>query len=145
MTHMSCVIAKDLEGESIPEHVRDKVKALTQRIPPKLIGSFEFFGDRANEEVHNFRTNFLTSLCAELSDEFGIHRELWYVWGNRKMSFTKIGAYVPASMVPIDSDDVDAAAQVVRTKDGEGSRPISEVPRSLMSLLAQSALFSARL
>ena len=138
-------LIKDLEGESISEHMRDKVRALTKRIPPKLIGSFEFFGDRENEEGHNFRTNFLASLCADLSEEFGIHRELWYVWGNRKMSFTKIGAHVPASMLPMDPDDVDSAAQVVRIKDGEGSRPISEVPRSLMSLLAQSALFSARL
>ena len=43
-------LAKDLEGESIAEHVREKVRALTQRIPPKLIGSFEFFGDRGDEE-----------------------------------------------------------------------------------------------
>ena len=138
-------LAKDLEGESIPEHVQDKVRALTQRIPPKLIGSFEFFGDRTDAEMHNLRTYFLTNLCAELSEEFGIHRELWYVWETKKMSLTKTGAHVPASMLPIDSDDVDAAAQVVRIKDGEGSRPISEVPRSLMSLLAQSALYSARL
>ena len=138
-------LAKDLDDESISEHVRSKVRALTQRIPPKLIGSFEFFGDRENEEAHNFRTNFLTGLCAELSTEFGIHRDLWYVWGNKKMSLTKTGPRVPASMVPIDSDDADAAAQVVRIKEGEESKPISEVPRSLLSVLAQRALFSARL
>ena len=138
-------LAKDLEGESMPEHIRAKFMALTQRIPPKLIGSFEFFADREKEEDHNFRTYFLTNLCAELSEEFGINRELWYVWGNKKMSLTKAGAHVPVSMLPIDTDDVDAASQVVRIKDGEGSRPISEVPRSLMSLLAQRALFSARL
>ena len=59
-------LAKDLEGESIPEHVRDKVRALTQRIPPKLIGSFEFFGDRASEEGHNLRTHFLTNMCGRV-------------------------------------------------------------------------------
>ena len=87
-------LAKDIEGDSIPEHVREKVRALTQRIPPKLIGSFEIFEDRANEEGHNLRTYLLTNLCAELSEKFGIHRDLWFIWSNKKMSFTKTGAFV---------------------------------------------------
>ena len=62
------------------------------------------------------------------------------------MSFTKMGNYLPASMTPTDLEEsADAIAQMVGIRDGESSKPISEIPRSLMSVLAQHSLFSARL
>ena len=138
--------ARELEYETSSETIRAKVRAITQRIPPKLIGSFEFLADRSDLNTYNLSMHLLTAQCDKLAAEFGISRALWHVWGSWKMSFTKMGTYFPASMTPTDLEEsADAVAQMVRIKDGESSRPISEIPRSLMSVLAQSALFSARL
>jgi len=137
---------RDLEYDSLSETTRAKANAITHRIPPKLIGSFEFLDDRSDLTTYNLTMHFLTTLCDKLAQEFGIPRALWHVWGSWRMSFTKMGTYFLASMTPTDLEEsADAIAQMVRIKDGEDSRPISEIPRSLMRILAQSALFSARL
>ena len=139
-------LARKLENEMISQTMRAKVTAITRRVPPKLIGSFEFLGDRSQLALYNLGIQFMTDLCDKLSVEFGVDRELWYVWGSRKMSFTKAGAYLPASTTLTDlEENADAIAQIVRIKDGDNSKPITEIPRSLMSILAQNALFSARL
>ena len=137
---------RELESQVLPEPLRAKLNTITRRIPPKLIGSFEFLGDRTHFSQHNFGVRLLTDLSNRLSEEFGIHKDLWYVWSSWKMSFTKAGTYLPASMTLTDFEDsADAIAQMVRIRDGDHSKPISEVPRSLISILAQNALFSARL
>ena len=139
-------LARELDQETTSDTIRAKVRAIIHRIPPKLIGSFEFLEDRTDLSEYNLCMRFLTDQCDRLSEEFGIQRDMWHVWGSGRMSFTKIGRYLPASMTPTDLEEsADAIAQVVRIKDGESSRPISEIPRSLMRVLAQSALFSARL
>ena len=139
-------LARELENTTKSDVMRAKIHAVTRRIPPKLIGSFEFLGDRSQISPYNLGIQFMMGLCDQLSNKFDIHRELWHVWGSWKMSFTKVGAYLPASTTLIDSEDsADAIAQIVRIKDGAKSKPISEIPRSLMSVLSQNALFSARL
>ena len=89
--------ARELEHETNSKTMRAKVRAITQRVPPKLIGSFEFLGDRSQLALYNLGIQFMTDLCDKLSVEFSVDRDLWYVWGSRKMSFTKAGAYLPAS------------------------------------------------
>ena len=139
-------LARELEDETTSETIKAKASAVTRRIPPKLIGSFEFLGNRTQLTTYNLGLQFLTGLCDKLSAHFDIHRELWHVWGSWKMSFTKAGRYLPASITLTDFEEsADAVAQMVRIKEGEASKPISEVPRSLMSILAQNTLFSARL
>ena len=139
-------LARDLYGDTQSETIRAKVTAITKRIPPKLIGSFEFFEDRTKLTPYNFCMHFLSEQIEKLGAEFNIPKDLWFVWGSWKMSFTKSGSYLPASMTRTDlEENADAIAQVVRIKYGDSSKLINEVSRSLMSILAQSALFSARL
>ena len=139
-------LARDLERDTTSETIRVKCRAITQRIPPKLIGSFEFLGNRSDLTQYKLGIQFLSHLCDKLSSEFDIQRELWHVWGSWRMSFTKVGAYLPASMTSTDlQESADAIAQMVRIKDGADSKPITEIPRSLLRVLAQNALFSSRL
>ena len=139
-------LVRDLELETASDSIRAKCRTITRRIPPKLIGSFEFLDNRTDLSEYNLGIQFLRNLCDELSSEFDIPRDLWHVWGSWRMSFTKVGAHLPASMTPTDlQESADAIAQMVRIKDGSDSRPIPEIPRSLMSVLAQNALFSSRL
>jgi len=89
---------------------------------------------------------FLNTICDELSSSFSIDRELWYVWGSEKMSLTKVGTYLPVSMTPADlAGNADAVQQSIFIKDGEDSKPISAVSRSLMNVLSQNILFSSRM
>ena len=139
-------LARELYLETPSETIRSKVESITKRMPPKLIGSFEFFQDRTNLTNYNYCMHFLDEQCERLSKELGIRRELWHIWGSWKMSFTKSGSYLPASLTQTDlEENADAIAQVVRIKEGKGSVLISEVSRSLMKILAPMTLFSARL
>lgn len=62
------------------------------------------------------------------------------------MSLTKVGTYLPVSMTAADLEgSADAVQQSIFIKDGEGSKPISTVSRSLMNVLSQNTLFSARM
>ena len=89
---------------------------------------------------------FLNTICNELASSLGIHRDLWYVWGSQKMSLTKVGTYLPVSMTATDLErNADAVQQSIFIKDGEDSKPISMVSRSLMNVLSQNILFSARM
>ena len=143
---MVWTLARDLEQATTSEAMRAKVSAVTRRVPPKLIGSFEFLGNRTQFTTYNLGLQFLTALRDRLSKKFDIPSDMWHVWSSWKMSFTKAGRYLPASITLTDFEEsADAITQMVRIKEGENSRPISEVPRSLMSILAQNALFSARL
>ena len=131
-----------LEREDIPETLKAKVQSITRRNPPKLIGSLEFLGDRDKHSEYLSDQRLLIRLCEDLAEELSIDHALWYVWGNRPMSFTKVGAHVPVSTTLVDPD---ALGQSVRIKSGTGSTPIVEIPRSLMSVLAQNALYANRM
>ena len=102
-------LAREIDQETSSETVR----AITRRIPPKLIGSFEFLENRTKLSQYNFSIRFLRDLCDKLSMDFSIPRDLWYVWGSWRMSFTKMGNYLPASMTPTDLEEsADAIAQM---------------------------------
>lgn len=139
-------LVRDLETSTLHDVTKAKVRAVTRRIPPKLIGSIEFFADRSRITEYNLHMQFLNIICNELSSVLGIHRDLWYVWGSQKMSLTKVGTYLPVSMTAADLEgNADAVQQSIFIKDGQESKPISTVSRSLMSVLSQNILFSARM
>ena len=135
-------LIRDLQGHSGSDSLELKIRAITRRIPPKLIGSMEFLGDRGKHSEYTTNIRHLTRICNDLSIEFGIPRELWHIWGSRPTLFTKVGSYMPVSATLSDPDAID---QAVRILDGDSSKLISEVPRSLMSILAQYGLYSIRL
>lgn len=139
-------LARELEYETPSETIKAKVRAIVRRVPPKLIGSFASFLDQDHLNTYNFEVGFLRQLCDQLSADFDIPRDLWYVWSGRKMSLTKAGSYLPASTTLPDIEDrADAVAQMVRIKEGDSSKLITEVPRSLLNVLAKHALCPSRL
>jgi len=82
--------------------------------------------------------------------QFGIARDLWHVWDSG-LSFTKVGSSVPISALVEDagtaSIDHDKTEQAVRVLDThtKKSLPIMNIRRSLMSVLADRALYSLRI
>ena len=139
-------LVRELENDPPSEVVRAKTRAITRRVPPKLIGSIEFFGNRSRLSEYNLYMQFLNRTCDDLATELGIDRELWYVWGSKKMSLTKLGTSLPASLTDSEREDYeDALEQSVFIKEGDESKPISAIPRSLMSVLSENVLFSTRI
>ena len=133
---------RNLPSNQLSESDNLKVQTIIRRIPPKLIGSIEFLGDRDSHEHYQSNHRILTRLCDDLANEFSIDRQLWHVWGNRPMAFTKVGAYSPISTTAADPDAFD---QSVFIFDGKETKPISQLPWSLISVLAQRVLYSTRL
>ena len=54
---------------------------------------------------------FLNRTCDDLAIELGIDRELWYMWGSRKMSLTKLATSLPASLTVSEREDNDDALE----------------------------------
>ena len=119
-----------------------KIGSLLRRTPPTLIGSTEFISERDKTGEHNLTVRELQRISSELSDEFQIERGLWYVWDSEGIPLTSVGSHTPISMVPADEDEL---LQSIRIEVGDGSEPIVSIPSSLMSVLAQQALYAARL
>ena len=139
-------LVRELENRTQSDVTRAKVRAVTRRVPPKLVGSVEFFAERNRITEYNLHMQFLNTICDELASSFSIDRDMWYVWGSEKMSLTKVGTYLPVSMTPADLEgSADAVQQSIFIKDGEDSKPISTVSRSLMNVLSQNILFSSRM
>ena len=133
---------RSLESNGIDSVQKTKVDALLRRVPPKLIGSIEFVSDRNKKGEHERNVRDLKNISKELSESFDIDPQLWYVWDSKGRSLTKVGSYAPVSMLPTDEDDLE---QSIRIKEGSKSMPIVNIARSLMSILAQQALYTARL
>ena len=127
---------------SMDDVLRTKINSLLRRVPPKLIGSIEFIDDRDKKHEHRRNIRDLERISHELSDEFGIPKDLWYVWDSKGRSLTSIGSFAPVSSLPADEDDLE---QSIRIKLDDGSVPIVNFHRSVMSILAQKALYTARL
>ena len=127
------------------EVLQAKINSLLRRSPPKLIGGIEYWEDRnkKDEEEELFRVvRRIRQSKEELAAKFDIDSELWFVWDNGGMPLTKFGPSLP---MQDPSDYEDKLAQAVRIKDGVNSKPIFEVPTSLMGELWDKSLHSARL
>ena len=133
---------RDLEHCNQDDVLQIKIDSFLRRIPPKLIGSIEFIGDRNSKSEHKLNVRELNRVSNELSEEFKIPKDLIYVWDSKGRSLTKVGSFAPISMLPLDEDDLE---QSIRILDGCKSTPIVNVARSLMAVLAQRALYTARL
>ena len=130
------------DSENLDEALKVKVQSLLTRVPPKLIGSIEFIGDRNERGTHERNVRLLRRVSRELSNTLSIDASLWYVWDSKGRALTRIGPYIPVSVLPPNEDDLD---QSIRIKESSGSRPIVEIDNSLMKVLSQQALYTARL
>lgn len=123
-----------------------KAHALTSRAGAKLVWTSETFSDREQSvTAHGLLTKVLRSAKNEIADAAGVPPEFVWIW-EKRTPLTAIASHIPASrMVDLDADEERAFGQSVRIADGKGgSVPLSELPNSIVSVLADQALSTVR-
>ena len=135
------------ENNSVPDNL--KIQAILNRVPPKLMVEYEAIKPRNEAEYKSFRRDrqALREKIKQWSQEFEIDESLWYVW-DKDVTLTKIDSLVPQSALYEDAtEDEDGYQQGIRIFDkNQGiSKPLAEIPYSLMSVLSNQALYSLRL
>jgi hypothetical protein len=115
-----------------------------------LVCELEYFSGRDNDHKRVFRLQrrAVKALIDDVAHRFGIARDLWYAWDQAGMPLTKVGPNVPVSSAYAEEElgDPDRYQQLIRIldPDGKGSKPIVEVPHSLMSALSTQAWYALR-
>lgn len=135
------------DGKSIEAF---KAQALLDRNVPKLVFHHERVDnlDRERQEDFGLRHKAYLNAKEKASAEFGIDSSLWYLWHKPGITLTKIGSRVPVGAMQggTDTDAKDKYEQSIRIlrEDGD-SIDIMSVPRSLMSILSNRALYALRI
>lgn len=126
---------------------KDRGRAILERKPPKLLAEVEFIAPRKKQTVQDFRLKkqILKAKISEWASEFNLDKNLWYLW-DRSIALTKVGSHAPISALVEGQQDMDKYEQAVRilNEPVDNSIPIMESQYSLMSVLANYALYSLR-
>jgi HD superfamily phosphohydrolase len=144
-------LIRELESQSAVMTTRLKADAILRRRPPKLVAHVEYLDgrDQAQVKALMMQKRLIHEHIPTWSNKFGIEPALWHVWEGA-LTFTKVGANVPISAlaqdVPGAMVDPDKTEQAVRILDPRThtSKPIMAERRSLMSVLADRALYALR-
>lgn len=139
---------RELNDRTNQDILKLKMDAVLNRNPPKLVGEYEEFHNRCgdDEDIKN-RIKLAKNLETTLSKKFDIEKERIYLWKTHG-SITGMSSHVPASQIDEkNSDDRDKYEQLIKIlNDNEkGSKPITEIKSSLMSILGNSTFNSIRL
>ncbi|HTU91725.1 MAG TPA: HD domain-containing protein [Gemmataceae bacterium] len=145
---------RELANETMEDtEIGPMVRAILERTPPKLVGEIEYIAGRDEEAKQNFRRmkTIINHERPKWADKFGIPLRHWHIWAKNGIELTKAGSYVPISAAletgSTDSDKAkDRYEQSLRIIEPNNttSTPIMEIPYSLMSILADKALYSLR-
>ncbi len=135
---------------SFAPDVQQKADAVLMRRPPKMLCETEYIAARGPEGKKAFRLTrqFVKDRLQNLVNSTGIPAEYWHLWEKDGLVLTKVGSRVPiSSAVRRDEEDDEAYEQSVRILDATGakSRPIMELPHSLLRPLSDQALYAMRL
>lgn len=128
-----------------------KAESIVHRRPPKLLVQAEYLGDR-RQDMNNFLTHkqLAREHIPKWANRFQIPEDMWYLW-DKAATLTKIGSRVPVSALAIGSQDGQHAdadmyeqSVMVWSEATGSSSSITEVRQSLLSVLADKALFVLR-
>ncbi len=129
------------------------VRAILDRNPPKLVGDIEYISGRDEQSKRGLRQmkTIVNSERQRWSAKFAIPLRHWHIWAKNGIELTKAGSSVPisAALEPSDTagdksrDKYEQALRIIEPNSGT-STPIMEIPYSLMSTLADKALYSLR-
>lgn len=128
-----------------------KARSIVTRNPPKMVWESSHFNernDRQNKKHFQTTKKHLQDKIPEWSKQFGVHQHLWWIWDRQGIALTKVGSHVPVGSIERDDEkDRDRWEQSIRIlkHDRTTSEEIMNIPSSLMSVLADQALFSLRL
>ena len=138
---------RKLSLKTTDKNVRAKAISILTRLPPKLVAETESIQRR--DGTHKDFLSKLQSVkekVARWAKSFGIDESLWHVWSS-SMVLTKIGSYLPVSSIEEEnSSDRDRLEQaiLILSGDSRSSKPIMQVPHSLMSVLADFVCYTIR-
>ena len=151
---------KDFDDTSVYQMIRDfskstndpvsalRAQALLQREPPFLAGRMEYLGSRAeNDDARKLFKELgksARSKNSKWSEKFNIDSSQIYVI-SKDSSITKMGSHISTSEARAlteegGEDDLAQVARIMTGKDRQ-STPITEIKGSLMSQLADSAMY----
>lgn len=138
--------------------IRQKVKALIERRPPKLLMEVEHIDHLSDKHSRLLQVSkqLVRWKIPEWASKYKIPEKAWHLWEPRIITLTKIGSLIPVSSAmqltkgeaakksEEDHDRYEQAIQILNEEDGS-SIPIMEKASSLMSVLADHALYAFRL
>jgi HD superfamily phosphohydrolase len=143
--HVIAAMRKALAELGLEDQERALFAAILDRRPPKLVAERERLGAAAaHRAAFQGLEHSAKSRKQEWESRFGVR---FYIWTQKDTRLTKIGASVPASVLEVEADEesYDRLQQSVRIlTDDNGSKPIQEYGRSLISALSGQALYSLR-
>jgi uncharacterized protein len=135
---------KALAAQDGDQTLQTKAQALLYRNVPKLCGEVEWFGARKDKDFEK-RLKAIRDEKEKWASAAGVSPDLLYVW-YQNVPLTKAGTMLPfAALADVDEEE-DKHDQSVRVLDRSGatSESILECGHSLMSVLADRALFGIR-
>jgi hypothetical protein len=126
-----------------------RTAAVLERRPPKLVAEAEYISERDNFRQFLNEKQLINEHIPQWAERFGIDRRLWYVWPSKAWTLTNVGSQVPISAVMEMSSEekglgeYEQGIRVLNESTG-GSTPITGISRSLMSVLANYAVYPLR-
>lgn len=131
------------------ENVKLKARAVLERRTPKLLFKLEYLEAR-QKKAKELRLNrkLLANEIHEWAAIFGIDKSLWYLWDKEGVVLTSVGATIPITALLEESygRHVELRQAIHVLEGGAGQPlPIFDLAYSLMSFLANTALYALRL
>src|SRR5260370_33179726 len=79
----------------LPNHSTkiQKIDALLNREPPKLVASYERLAGRDEQRAHKNLASQLREKIPRWAEHFGIPEDLWHFWES-SLTFSKIGSHI---------------------------------------------------
>lgn len=138
-----------LYNETNEPGIKARAGAILLRRPPKLVGRIEWLGDRQDRTVRQFTGNRqqIQEYIPRWAEEFRVPIDRWLTWHRSGVALTKIGSRIPVSaLAEGDEDSIEKQEQSIRILNPPAGTSVSiqEIPSSLLSVLADQALYSSR-
>ena len=136
--------------DGVDNNTKKFIESILFRIPPREIVKFEYLETKDQKGRTDFKAKVsdLNLQIKSLSEYFDISKDLFFVWDNHMLEFTKSSKSIGITKsCHMDDEDIDKIDQSARIFDriNQKSTPIMERNDSLMSILSNYALFSTRL
>jgi len=143
--HIMGIIRTYYYKDDTPLEEKLFMQSIIERIPPKEIVKLEYIDGIDRVDSFKAKISDLNSLIQKISEKFGINSKHIFVWDNGGLRLTKMGRMTEVSKAQaITEEDLNQRIRIHHRITKE-SHPIMERNDSLMSILADRALYSMRL
>ncbi len=115
-----------------------------------MVFKIEYLDARHPSKIRelNFKKEVIEKEIQDLAERFEIDKSLWYLWEKKGQVLTSVGAMIPIDAFfeksQVDEEELAQSVHVLGRGAGQ-SHPIVGLNYSLMSFLANSALYALRL